>query len=48
MTGLGGYIEIHAFRYDSDMSNGCITVLHQDMDAMWNFVDVGTKVIIIK
>ena len=48
ITGLGGYIEIHAFRNDTDITNGCITVLHKDMDAMWNFFDVGTKVIIMK
>lgn len=45
-TPLGGEIMIHGARGITDGTRGCIGIRDSDIDYIWNFVDVGTKVII--
>lgn len=45
-TPLGGEIMIHGERRDTNRTAGCIGMLNSDIDNIWNFVNVGTKVII--
>ncbi|RHR46058.1 hypothetical protein DWX10_27265 [Clostridium sp. AF18-27] len=45
-TPLGGEIMIHGARGITDGTRGCIGIRDFDIDYIWNFVDVGTKVII--
>lgn len=47
LTALGGYVEIHGNRNETDMSRGCITLRNEDIDRLYNTVAIGTKVIII-
>ncbi|WP_181995770.1 L,D-transpeptidase [Clostridium sp. AM58-1XD] len=45
-TPLGGEIMIHGKRGCADGTRGCIGILDSDIDYIWNFVTMGTKVII--
>ena len=45
-TPLGGELMIHGARGVTDGTRGCIGIRDSDIDYIWNFVDVGTKVII--
>ena len=45
-TPLGGEIMIHGARGITDGTRGCIGIRDFDIDYIWNFVNVGTKVII--
>lgn len=46
-TKLGGAIMIHGEKNSSDGSSGCIGVDNKDMDVLWNYAKMGTKVIIM-
>ena len=46
-TGLGGAIEIHGNRQDTDMTRGCIGMRDTDLDILYNSVEVGDKILIL-
>ncbi|MDH5405938.1 MAG: L,D-transpeptidase, partial [Candidatus Aminicenantes bacterium] len=45
-VGIGDLIEIHGGGKDY-MTDGCISLENEDMDEIFNIVDVGTPVIIV-
>ena len=45
-TPLGGEIMIHGRRGITDGTRGCIGILDSDIDSIWDYVNIGTKVII--
>lgn len=45
-TPLGGEIMIHGERAHSDLTRGCIGINNSDIDYIWDYINVGTKVII--
>lgn len=45
-TPLGGEVMIHGARGITDGTRGCIGIRDSDIDYIWNFVNVGTKIII--
>ncbi len=46
-TALGGYVEIHGNRQDTDMTRGCIGMRDKDLDILYNSVEVGDKILIL-
>ena len=48
-TGLGGAIQIHGCRIfeGKDQSRGCVEMLSQDMEIVYNIMEKGDKVIIL-
>ncbi len=46
-TALGGAIEIHGNRQDTDMTRGCIGMRDTDLDILYNSVEVGDKILIL-
>lgn len=45
-TALGGYIEIHGCRRNTDLTAGCIEVLNKDMDVLWAHASHGSIILI--
>lgn len=45
-TPLGGEIMIHGKRAEATETRGCVAILDSDIDNIWNYVGIGTKVII--
>lgn len=47
-TGLGGWIEIHGEGTGArrNWTQGCIAITNAQMDRIWNWVDVGTPVLV--
>ncbi|NNF03410.1 MAG: L,D-transpeptidase [Rhodothermales bacterium] len=47
-TGLGGWIEIHGDGTGArrNWTQGCIAITNAQMDQIWNWVDVGTPVLV--
>ncbi len=46
-TALGGAVEIHGNRQDTDMTRGCIGMRDTDLDILYNSVEVGDKILIM-
>lgn len=46
-TALGGYVEIHGNRQDTDMTRGCIGMRDTDLDILYDSVEVGDKILIL-